>query len=45
MDFFVKDRAFDIGKAKRLLGYRPRIDLRTGIARTAEWYKNQGLLR
>ncbi len=45
MDFFIKDRAFDIGKARNMLGYRPRIDLRTGIARTAEWYKQQGLLK
>lgn len=31
----------DISKAERLLGFRPRIDLREGLARTAEWYREQ----
>ena len=44
VDFFVKDRAFDIGKAKRMLNYHPRVDLRTGLKRTADWYREQGLL-
>jgi nucleoside-diphosphate-sugar epimerase len=44
VEFFVKDRAFDIAKAKRVLGYNPKIDLAEGLARTAEWYKAQGLL-
>jgi len=44
VDFFIKDRAFDISKAKRLLAYRPRVGLETGLYRTAEWYKQQGLL-
>ncbi len=44
VDFFIKDRAFDITKAKRVLGYRPKIDLRTGIDRTARWYIEEGLL-
>jgi nucleoside-diphosphate-sugar epimerase len=44
MDFFVKDRAFDISKARRVLGYNPRIDLDEGLSKTAEWYREQGLL-
>jgi nucleoside-diphosphate-sugar epimerase len=44
VDFFIKDRAFDITKAKQILKYNPRIDLQTGITKTAEWYKEQGLL-
>ena len=44
MDFFVKDRAFDISKARRMLGYDPKIDLPEGLSRTAEWYREQGLL-
>jgi nucleoside-diphosphate-sugar epimerase len=45
LDFFIKDRAFDITKARKLLGYQPAVDLKTGIARTADWYKRKGLLR
>lgn len=44
VDFFTKSRAFKINKAKSLLGYSPRIDLRTGIERTIKWYRQQGLL-
>ncbi|MBN2030714.1 NAD-dependent epimerase/dehydratase family protein [bacterium] len=44
VDFFMKDRAFSIDKAKQILGYQPKIDLYTGIKRTAEWYREQGLL-
>jgi nucleoside-diphosphate-sugar epimerase len=44
VDFFIKDRAFDIQKARHRLGYRPKIDLKTGLRRTAEWYKKNNLL-
>jgi nucleoside-diphosphate-sugar epimerase len=44
VDFFIKDRAFDITKAKTRLGYRPKVDLRNGLTRTAAWYREQGLL-
>jgi len=44
VDFFTKSRAFRIDRAKRLLGYTPRIDLETGIRETAEWYRQEGLL-
>jgi nucleoside-diphosphate-sugar epimerase len=44
VDFFVKDRAFDISKAKRVLGYQPKYSLEEGLKRTAEWYKEKGLL-
>ncbi|KJR96419.1 MAG: hypothetical protein VR65_28240 [Desulfobulbaceae bacterium BRH_c16a] len=44
VDFFTKSRSFDIGKAKRLLGYSPKYGLRAGLSKTAEWYKDQGLL-
>ena len=40
--FFKKDRAFDISKAKRILGYRPAFDLREGIHLTAKWYMEHG---
>lgn len=44
LDFFTKDRAFDITKAKKELGYSPEVSLEEGLNRTAEWYKNEGLL-
>ena len=44
VDFFRKNRAFDISKAKTALGFEPRTDLKTGIALTAEWYRSNGLL-
>lgn len=44
VDFFVKDRAFDITNARNDLGYSPTVDLSDGIARTANWYKEQALL-
>lgn len=44
LDFFTKDRAFDISKAKKDLGYSPRVPLKEGLTRTARWYKENGLL-
>ena len=44
VDFFLKDRAFDISKAKKMLDYNPKIDIKTGLKKTAGWYKSQGLL-
>ncbi len=41
VEFFSKDRAFDIGRARTVLGYAPRIDLEEGLGRTAEWYREQ----
>jgi dihydroflavonol-4-reductase len=44
VDFFTKSRAFDITKARRVLGYAPKVSIREGVARTAAWYAEQGLL-
>jgi nucleoside-diphosphate-sugar epimerase len=44
-DFFHKHRGFSIGKAKRLLGYRPKVDLAEGFDRTAGWYGEHGYLK
>jgi nucleoside-diphosphate-sugar epimerase len=44
VDFFRKTRSFDISKAKRELGFEPKIDLRTGIGLTATWYRSEGLI-
>jgi dihydroflavonol-4-reductase len=42
--FFTHDRWFDISKARRVLGYSPKVSLREGMERTARWYRDQGLL-
>jgi len=44
VDFFVKNRAFDITRAKAELGYSPKVDMDEGVTRTASWYREQGLL-
>ncbi len=44
VEFFHLDRAFSIDKAKRLLGYQPKVDLREGLERTSRWYRQRGLI-
>jgi dihydroflavonol-4-reductase len=44
VEFFTKSRAFDIGRARREIGYAPAVDLREGIARSLAWYRAQGWL-
>ena len=44
VDFWTKSRAFTIDKARRLLGYAPKVDVEEGIARTADWYREAGWL-
>jgi nucleoside-diphosphate-sugar epimerase len=43
-EFFVLNRAFSIEKARRLLGYEPKVSLEEGLRRTADWYKSEGLI-
>lgn len=44
VEFFTKDRAADVSKAKRVLGFEPQVSLKEGIRDTAEWYREQGWL-
>jgi dihydroflavonol-4-reductase len=44
VDFFTKSRAFDTSRARREIGYLPGVGLREGIARTLNWYRQQGWL-
>jgi len=44
VDFFLKHRAYDTAKAKRLLGFAPRMRLDEGLPRTVAWYRAQGWL-
>jgi nucleoside-diphosphate-sugar epimerase len=41
MDFFLKHNAYSIDKARRRLGYRPQIDLQTGIRMTLASMQDQ----
>ncbi len=42
--FFTNHREFDISKARRVLGYDPRVSYREGLQRMATWYAEQGLI-
>jgi nucleoside-diphosphate-sugar epimerase len=44
VEFWTKSRAFSIAKARRVLGYAPRVDVEEGVARTARWYRDAGWL-
>ncbi len=44
VDFFRKNRSFNISKAKRELAFCPATDLKTGIERTVDWYQANGYL-
>ena len=45
LGFFHFDRAFSTEKAQRELGYDPQIGIETGLARTIQAWRNEGLLR
>jgi nucleoside-diphosphate-sugar epimerase len=42
--FFTHHREFDIGKARRMMSYEPRVTLTEGLRRTAAWYAASRLL-
>ena len=44
VEFFTNHRSFSIEKARRVLGYEPRVDMADGLRRTAAWYRQQGML-
>jgi nucleoside-diphosphate-sugar epimerase len=44
VDWYRQNRAFRIDKAKKDLGYQPRVGIDEGLRRTAEWYRREGLL-
>ncbi len=44
VDFYAHDYDFDIGKAERILGYRPKVDMDEGISRTVAAYRQAGQL-
>jgi nucleoside-diphosphate-sugar epimerase len=44
VDWYRQNRAFSIERAKRELGYTPRIELDEGLRRTGIWYRQMGYL-
>jgi dihydroflavonol-4-reductase len=44
VEFWTKSRAFSIEKARRVLGYDPKVGIDEGIARTARSYREAGWL-
>lgn len=42
--FMTESRAYCGCRARRELGFEPRVDLATGLRRTVEWYRAEGLL-
>lgn len=44
LEFFIRARAYDISKAKRLLGYKPEISFQEGIKKTIDWYRKGGYI-
>jgi nucleoside-diphosphate-sugar epimerase len=45
VDWYIQNRAFKIDKAKRDLGYAPRVGLDEGLRQTGEWYLREGYIR
>lgn len=43
-DFFIAERTYAIDRARRDLGFEPRIGLREGIRETVDWYREHGML-
>ena len=44
VDWYRQNRAFNINKAKRDLGYNPKVGLDEGLRRTGEWYRQEKLI-
>jgi nucleoside-diphosphate-sugar epimerase len=44
MDFFTKSVQFDVTQAHTLLRFRSKVDVSTGVSRTAAWYSENGFL-
>jgi nucleoside-diphosphate-sugar epimerase len=42
VDFFLKDNAYDTSKAERELGFKARVDLRSGLKMSLDWLNRAG---
>ena len=45
LEFFINDRGFTAAKAIREIGYKPKVSLAEGLARTVAWYRAEGMIR
>ncbi len=41
LEFFTRDQAFDLSRAKQELGYTPQVDIEEGLTETLSWYKQE----
>ncbi|BBH69786.1 hypothetical protein ACTI_64710 [Actinoplanes sp. OR16] len=44
MRYFARTGTYSIDKARRVLGYEPRVGLDEGMKRTAAWLRANGLI-
>lgn len=44
VEFFAKSRAFSNAKAKRLIGFKPKVSTGQGVAKTITWYRENDYL-
>lgn len=44
IDFYLGDRAFDLSRSFRELGYTPKMSTKEAVHRTGAWFKEQGYL-
>jgi dihydroflavonol-4-reductase len=44
IEFFTQNKSYEIAKARRVLGFEPKVRMSEGLRRTAEWYRERGLL-
>jgi len=43
-ELFISDKVLSLEKAKRELGYEPKIPIQQGIRETLQWYREEGLI-
>lgn len=44
VDWYRQNRAFNIDKAKKELGYQPKVNIDEGLKRTGDWYREEGYI-
>jgi dihydroflavonol-4-reductase len=44
MDFYLNDAAYNTRRAEAVLGWRPSVDLREGLSRTLQAYRERGVI-